>query len=124
MAQKILLIEDDEQIRRMYQQAFVAGGFECEEAGDGNKGIEMAKQNKPDLILLDMMMPDIDGLTILDKLKHDETVLAIPVIVLSNLSAQEGIDNAMRLGAMDYINKSAVKPRDVVEKVKILLTSR
>ena len=121
MTTKILLIEDDEQIRRMYQQAFEAQGIVCDTEADGNKGIEMARSNKPDLILLDIMMPNIDGLSVLDKLKHDPELVNIPVVMMTNLSLQEVIDTAMKKGAKEYINKSTIKPREVVDKVKLLL---
>jgi two-component system alkaline phosphatase synthesis response regulator PhoP len=123
MDKKILLIEDDEQIRSMYQVAFEAQGFSCQTAGDGAKGLEMVKNDKPDLILLDIMMPNVDGMTVLSDLKKDPELSMIPVIMLSNLSIQEGIDKAMALGAKDYINKSLVKPREVVEKVKAILSN-
>jgi len=123
MDKKILLIEDDEQIRNMYQVAFEAQGFSCQTAEDGTKGLEMVKNDKPDLVLLDIMMPNVDGMTVLTELKKDPELSMIPVIMLSNLSVQEGIDNAMALGAKDYINKSMVKPREVVEKVKTILSN-
>lgn len=121
MAQRVLMIEDEEQIRSMYQVAFEALGFVFNSAEDGIKGVEMAKADKPDLILLDIMMPDVDGLTVLTQIKNDSTLSAIPVIMLSNLSAQENVDKAMALGAKDYVNKSLIKPREVAEKVKTIL---
>ena len=68
-------------------------------------------------------MPNVDGMTVLGELKKDPELSVIPVIMLSNLSAQENITHAMQLGAKDYINKSLVKPREVVEKVKMLLSN-
>lgn len=122
MAQKILLIEDDEQIRRMYQQAFEVQEFVCDTQEDGNKALDVAQQNPPDLILLDIMMPNIDGLAVLAKFKQDEHLKNIPIVMLTNLTGQEVIDAAMKQGAKDYINKSSLKPREVVEKVKQLLS--
>ena len=123
MAQRVLMIEDEEQIRSMYQVAFEALGFVFDSAGDGEKGMEMTKANKPDLILLDIMMPNVDGLTVLTQIKNDPNLSTIPVIMLSNLSAQENVDKAMTLGAKNYINKSLVKPREVAEKVKAILSN-
>lgn len=121
MKNKILIIEDDEQIRRMYKQAFEAQEYLCEVEENGNLAINKALENKPDIILLDIMMPNIDGLAVLDKLKNDSMLKDIPVLMLSNLSAQEVIDAALQRGAMEFINKSSVKPREVVEKVRKIL---
>jgi DNA-binding response OmpR family regulator len=123
MQPKILMIEDDEQIRRMYAEAFGAQGFNCDMAEDGMEGIKKAQQNKPDLILLDIMMPNVDGLSVLAQMKKDPNLSSIPVVILSNLSTQEGINKAMELGAKEYVNKSSVKPRDVIEKVRVWLAN-
>ncbi len=122
MNNKVLVIEDDEQIRRIYAQAFEAQGFVCIAEENGNVALNNAQKDKPDIILLDIMMPGIDGLGVLDKLKQDENLSKIPVIMLTNLTAQEVIDMAIKKGAKEFINKSSVKPREVVEKVRVMLS--
>src|SRR4030042_1230582 len=118
---KILIVEDDELVARMYQQAFSASGLEVEAAVNGREGLRKAEASTPDLILLDIMMPEMNGLEVLTALKQNEDLKAVPVIMLTNLSGTQDAQKAKELGALDYLVKSALKPREVVEKVKKIL---
>lgn len=119
---KILLIEDDSLMIRMYQRKFKADGYELETALNGVEGFNKAKTFSPNLILLDIMMPKMNGLEVLKKLKHDAKTSHIPVVILTNLGASEDdIDRGLELGAVAYLVKSANRPDQVVSKVKEIL---
>lgn len=118
---KILIVEDDPLMSRMYQKIFTFEGFEVELAGDGEEGFEKAKTAKPTLILLDVMMPKMNGLQVLEKLKLDPEVKAIPVIMLTNLAGQQDAETAMTKGAVKYIIKSEYEPKQVANMVKEIL---
>lgn len=115
---KILLVEDDQTLSESYSQRFIAEGFEVKKVTNGEEALSAALAFKPDAILLDIMMPKVDGLNVLDILRNTPDTANIEVIVLSALSQQEDIDKAKALGADDYLVKSQVVLADVVEKVK------
>lgn len=118
---KILIVEDDALMLRLYQKAFGFEKYEVEVANNGEEGIEKARKIKPTLMLLDIMMPKMDGLQVLDKLKADPETKAIPVIVLTNLAGSSDADTALAKGAVKYIVKSEHDPKDVVKIVKGVL---
>lgn len=118
---KILIIEDDTLMSRMYQKIFVFEKFDVTVAQDGEEGIAKAREIKPTLILLDMMMPKMNGLQVLDILKHDEALKTIPVIVLTNLAGTQDAETAIMKGAIKYIIKSEYEPNQVVTMVKEIL---
>ncbi len=117
----ILIIEDDEFLRGLINKKLLAEGFNVISAVDGEEGIKKAKEQKPDLILLDLVLPNIDGFEVLEKVKADPDVSAVPVIILSNLSQKEDISKGIKLGAVDYIIKAQFTPEEIVEKVKNIL---
>ena len=117
----ILIIEDDEFLRGLINKKLLAEGFNVISAVDGEEGIKKAKEQKPDLILLDLVLPNIDGFEVLEKVKTDPDVSAVPVIILSNLSQKEDISKGIKLGAVDYIIKAQFTPEEIVEKVKNIL---
>lgn len=117
----ILIIEDDEFLRGLINKKLAAEYFNMLSAIDGEEGLKRAKEEKPDLILLDLVLPKIDGFEILSKLKEDPNTSSIPVIILSNLSQKEDIDKGIKLGAADYIIKAQFTPEEIVEKVKNIL---
>jgi len=119
---KILIIEDEAAVARMYEKIFMYAGFSIEIAGDGEEGLAKVKTSNPDLILLDIMMPKMDGLKVLEFLKKDETTKNIPVIVLTNLGNDAVVTEAFRLGATGYIFKSEMSNDKIVEEVKQYLT--
>jgi len=116
MAQpKILLAEDDAGLVEMYKIRFSAGGYELVTAGDGEEALTLIKQEKPDLILLDIMMPKLDGFAVLTELRKDKN-FKTPVIMLSNLGQDSDIEKGKELGAVDYIVKANCTPTQVFEK--------
>jgi CheY-like chemotaxis protein len=118
---KILIVEDDPLMSRMYQKIFAFEGYEVEAAADGAEGIEKIRASKPSLVLLDIMMPEMNGLQVLDKLKADPETQKIPVIMLTNLAGQQDAENALAKGAVKYIIKSEYEPKQVADMVKEIL---
>ncbi len=118
---KVLVIEDDSLILRLYQKAFTFEGYEIETAANGEEGLEKARTVKPTLILLDVMMPKMDGLQVLVKLKADEATKNIPVVILTNLAGTQDAETALERGAVKYIVKSEHDPKEVVDMVKQIL---
>ena len=115
---KILIIEDDKFIRTVYKSQFNQENFEVELAQDGEEGWQKIIDTKPDLILLDMILPKKDGFSILEDLQKDEELQKIPVIVFSALSQQSDIDKAMKLGAKKYLPKDQYTPKQIIEEIK------
>jgi len=119
---KILIIEDDALLSRMYQTIFQTNNYEVEMAGDGEEGMVKAQSSHPTLILLDIMMPRLNGLQFLERFKNDPDLKDIPVVVLTNLAGNEDVQTALKLGAVRYIIKSEHKPKQVEEIVRGILT--
>ncbi len=117
----ILLIEDDPLLVKMYSTKFIMEGFKVLSALDGETGLKMAVENNIDFIILDLMMPRLSGLQVLEKLRQNPNKIDIPVIVLTNLARQEDNDKAMELGAKEYLVKANLTPTQVVEKVNLYL---
>lgn len=118
---KILITEDDPLMSRMYQKIFTFEGFEVVMAADGQEGLDKIRSEKPTLVILDVMMPKLNGLEVLEKLKADPDTKHIPVIMLTNLSSQQDAENAMLKGAVKYIVKSEHDPKQVADIVKEVL---
>ena len=121
---KIALIEDDALLVQMYTQKFKKDGFEVVTANDGKQGLALVKKEMPSIILLDIMMPEMNGLEVLKAIKSDpdQKIKSIPVILLTNLArGAEDINRGLELGAVTYLVKSKVKPAGVVTKVKEVL---
>jgi CheY-like chemotaxis protein len=118
---KILIVDDDEMIRMMYQKIFVFNNFEAEIAADGEEGLQKALEVKPDLILLDVMMPKMTGLQTLEKLKSNDQTKPIPVVMLTSLNGQQDAEMALSKGAVKYIVKSEYEPKEVASMVKEVL---
>lgn len=118
---KILIVEDDPLMSRMYHKIFTFEKYEVEMAADGVEGFEKAKSTKPTIMLLDIMMPKMNGLQVLEKLKLDPETKAIPVIMLTNLAGQQDAESAMAKGAVKYIIKSEHEPKEVANMVKEIL---
>lgn len=121
MTKKILIIEDEKDLRFFLTTAFKTEGFEIIEAIDGETGIEKAKKEKPDLILLDLLLPGIDGFEVLSRLKKDEELEKIPIFVLSNFDQEEKKEKSFKLGAVDYLVKANFSLEEIVEKVSSFL---
>jgi len=103
---KIIIIEDDHFFQNFYSLKLKEMGYEVEVASDGREGLEKIKTFLPDLILLDIIMPVMDGFEVLTALKNDSTISRSPVVVFSTLGQESDIKKAIELGAKDYINKS------------------
>ncbi|HEX7542655.1 MAG TPA: response regulator [Patescibacteria group bacterium] len=115
---KVLLIDDDEDLMTIFTTALKQEQFETVYDLTGQGGLDKAKTEKPDVILLDQVLPDISGNDVLQKLKADEATKNIPVILLSNFSQEDLVKNAIDLGAVDYVYKYQVEPKDVIAKVR------
>lgn len=115
---KVLIVEDDSLLSRMYQKVFKFENYEVVVAGNGREGVAAAKKEKPTIILLDIMMPDMDGLQALAELKKSEATKEIPVIMLTNMAGSHDIETALSRGAVKYIIKSEHDPKEVVDMVK------
>lgn len=118
---KILLIEDDKFLRKVIVRKLVSDGHEVVQAIDGEKGIFAAREGKPDLILLDLVLPEIDGFEVLALLKRDNDTKNIPVIVLSNLGEKENVKKGLEMGAADYLIKAKLDPSEIAERIEKVL---
>ena len=107
---KILIVEDDPYVRKFYERLFSHEQYEVEIAGDGEEGLQKAKSFQPNLILLDIIMPKMDGLQVLQKLKTDPETKEMDVVMLTNLSDSETVKVATRAGASGFIIKSQADP--------------
>jgi DNA-binding response OmpR family regulator len=115
---KVLIVDDDENLGAIFETALQKSGLETVFALNGKSGIDKTRSEKPDLVLLDQVLPDISGNEILKTLKADSETQKIPVIILSNFSQEELVKEAINNGALDYIFKYQVEPQDLVNKVK------
>lgn len=118
MKKNILVIEDDKFLRGLIVEKLTAEGFGVSQALDGEEGLKKTKEEKPDLVLLDLILPGINGFEVLEKIKEDEEAQRIPVIILSNLGQKEDVDKAMGLGAADYIVKAHFTPEEIVQRIQ------
>ncbi len=118
---KVLLVDDDEAILAVFSTALKKDGLDTVVTTTGKDALEKAKTDKPDLILLDQVLPDISGNEILKTLKADEQTKNIPVMILSNFSQEELVKEAIDNGATDYIFKYQIEPQDLVNKIKGVL---
>jgi len=117
----LLVVEDDEFLVKMYESGLTKEGFDVTTAGNGEEGLQKAGEIKPDLILLDLIMPKMDGFTCLEKLKEDNAIKRIPVVILSNLGQDSDIKRGMEMGAEGYLIKTDFTVKQVAEKVRKIL---
>ncbi len=116
-SKKVLIVEDDQLIQRMYQKIFTFQHYTVVVANDGEEGVAKAQSEKPDVILMDVMMPKMNGMEALEKIKADAALKDIPVIMLSNLAGDGDMSTAMSKGALKYIIKSEHDPKEIVSIV-------
>jgi len=121
MEKTILIIEDDKFLRELIAQKLTKEGYKMSEAVDGEEGIKKVKEEKPDLVLLDLILPGIDGFEVLSKMKDDPSLSQIPVIILSNLGQKDDVERGLKLGAVDYLIKAHFTPGEIIEKIKNVL---
>ncbi len=114
---KILIVEDDKFLRELIARKLLDEGFKIVQAVDGEEGLKKAKEEKPDLILLDLILPGIDGFEVLRQIKRDPEIAKIPVIILSNLGQEEDIEKGFKSGAVDYLIKAHFTPGEIIEKI-------
>jgi len=117
MPKKILLVEDEELIIDLLTKKLEREGYQVSIAKDGEEGLSMMKDEKPDLILLDIVMPKMGGFEVMEEMQKDEELKKIPVIVISNSGQPVELDRAKKLGAKDWLIKTEFDPREVINKV-------
>ena len=115
---KLLIVEDDKMIGTMYKTKLEQEGFIVLQAEDGSQGLEMAIRDKPDLIMLDVIMPQLDGFTVLQELRSNASTKHTPIIMLTNLGTDEDKAKGQKFGATDYIVKANLTPSQVSELIK------
>lgn len=115
---KILIVEDEEALRRALAEEFADAGFTVLEAGDGLDGLDAALREKPSVILLDQLMPKMNGVTMLKELRADAWGASVPVIMATNMSTADTINEAIDAGANDYFIKSEVSVADIIRLVE------
>ncbi len=121
MVAKVAIIEDDQAISQMYRFKFEAEGYEVETAENGKLGLELAEKMKPDVILLDLMMPEMNGDEMLAKMRKTNWGSKIKVIILTNMGEQEIPEDVKKLGVAAVILKADMTPKQVAEVVKAQL---
>lgn len=117
----ILVVEDDPPLSRVYRDKLTSAGFDVQAAHDGEAAIAALKKSKPDLIILDLLLPKKDGFQVLQEIHDTAGWKSIPVVVASNLGVEDDIAKAKKLGAKDYIVKSDTSLADLISKVKRML---
>ena len=115
---KVLIIDDEQGVLKMYSEYFQPEGIEVIQASEGQTGMKLAKEQKPDVILLDIIMPRYNGLDILKDIKKDEELKNIPVFLLTNLPQESSGDKAKELGAAGYLVKAEYEPKMVLDVIK------
>ncbi|PIS05013.1 MAG: response regulator [Candidatus Buchananbacteria bacterium CG10_big_fil_rev_8_21_14_0_10_42_9] len=117
----ILIVEDENALLDLYQIRLIKEGYNVILASNGEEGLSQALNHLPNLILLDLVMPQVDGYTLIRELKVNPSTKKIPIVIFSNLSQPSEVEKGLKLGAQDYIVKSNVTPSQLAEKVKVLL---
>lgn len=120
-SKKILIIEDDDFLRNLILKKLERAGYNVLFAVDGNAGLSIIENEKPGLILLDIILPGIDGFEVLKRIKTNESLKDIPVIILSNLGEKKNIEQGLGLGADDYIIKAHHTLDEIIEKISMRL---
>lgn len=117
MPKKILLVEDEQIIIDLLQRKLMEEGYDVSVAKNGEEGVEMMQGDKPDLVLLDIVMPKMGGLEVMEEMQKNPDLKRIPVIVVSNSGQPVELDRAKRLGAKDWLIKTEFDPQEVIDKV-------
>lgn len=117
----VLVVEDDQFLRDLIVRKLDNEGFAVTEAIDGEEALHKIQEEKPQLILLDIILPGIDGFEVLKRLQSTPELSKIPVVILSNLGQKDDIDRGIELGAKDYLIKAHFTPSEIVEKVKTVI---
>jgi CheY-like chemotaxis protein len=120
-AKSILVVEDDQFLRDLIVKKLEEEGLNIIQAVDGEEGLQFIKENKPALVLLDLILPGIDGFEVLKQAKSDPETKDIPIIILSNLGQKDDIERGLELGARDFMVKAHFTPEEIVKKAKEVL---
>lgn len=118
MAKKILIIEDEEVLLDLLSRKLSQEGYSVYLARDGKEGLEKLRSLKPDLVLLDIIMPKLDGFGVMKEMAKDEELKKIPIVIVSNSGQPVELEKAKKLGARDWLIKTDFDPQEVIEKVK------
>jgi CheY-like chemotaxis protein len=114
---RVLVVEDDESVARMYRLKLELDGYVVDVAGDGIAALEKARALAPDIIFLDIRLPKLDGIGVLEALRADESTAGIPVVILSNWNEKELVERGARLGALDHMIKSQTTPTKLSQRL-------
>ena len=117
-AVRVLFVEDDVSVAQMYRLKLELDGYSVEVAGDGLVALEKARTMRPDIIFLDIRIPKLDGLAVLEALRADEATARIPVVILSNWNEKELVERGIKLGALDHLIKSQTTPARLSQRLK------
>jgi len=118
MPKKILIVEDEELLYSLLRKKLIAKGYDVTICEDGQKGLDSMRKEIPDLILLDIVMPNKDGFEVMEEMQKDNNLKNIPIIIISNSGQPVEIDKAKNLGARDWLIKTEFEPLEVIKKVK------
>ncbi len=118
---KVLIVEDDAIYRKVYKRKFEISGFTVELAENGEEGLAKLRSFQPDIAFIDLMMPKMDGFQLLDSVKAEPVLKAIPIVVLTNLSTMQDAEKVLQKGAVAILVKSDVEPHAIVEKAQEIL---
>jgi two-component system, OmpR family, alkaline phosphatase synthesis response regulator PhoP len=117
MPKKILLVEDEQIIIDLLQKKLIEEGYDVSVAKNGEEGVKMMQEEKPDLVLLDIVMPKMGGLEVMEEMQKDPDLKRVPIVVVSNSGQPVELDRAKRLGAKDWLIKTEFDPQEVIDKV-------
>lgn len=123
MTKKILIVEDDDSLFAMYEPEFKLRGLTLFRASNVEEGLKIARSEKPDMVLMDIVLPDKTGIQALEEIKADPELKDLPVVMLTNFGNEENINKAIDIGAEDFILKYKVVPSEVVDKIEQMLGS-
>lgn len=121
---KVLVVEDDKFLRELINRKLQSENFETVLAIDGEIGLDLVEKERPDIVLLDLILPGVNGFEVLAKIKENEKLKEIPVLILSNLGQKDDIEKGMGLGAADYLVKAHFTPNEIIEKIHQVLAKR
>jgi len=115
---KILIVEDEEILINLLQRKLIQGGYDVLVARNGEEGLKLMKETMPDIVLLDVLMPKMGGIEVMETMQKEDALKNIPVVIISNSGQPVEIDKAQKLGAKDWLIKTEFDPQEVVDKVK------
>ena len=121
---KVLLIEDDRFLRELIAQKLEREKFQVMQAVDGEEGLRKLGEQKPNIVLLDLILPGLSGFDVLKKIKEDSANASMPVVILSNLGQREDVERGLNLGASDFLIKAHFTPQEIIVKIQGILAGK